>query len=136
MQLEANQRDLSSLKASSVELDGQLEILHKEYTLAKAQMDEKWMDEKWNNLQEARSKQAAVSNELRRLQDLKDTSWKARCAAQEELQFANQPDGKIAVCKRRRRRKRPGAVLRCQTLLSVTPRTTLKLFIPAGLHQG
>jgi hypothetical protein len=83
MQLEANQRDLSSLKASNVELDGQLEILHKENAL-----DKKWMDEKWNNLQEARSKQGAVSNELQRLQELKDTSWKARCAAQEELQSA------------------------------------------------
>jgi hypothetical protein len=50
LQLEANLRDLFSLKASKAVLHDPLEILNEECSRSKAQMDEKW---NLVNLQEA-----------------------------------------------------------------------------------
>jgi hypothetical protein len=83
LQQEATREDLSSFKASKAELEDQLKIVNEEFTIAKAQMDEKW-----NNLKEARAKQETVSNEFQRLKEIKDTKWKERYAARDELQSA------------------------------------------------
>jgi septation ring formation regulator EzrA len=83
VQQEATKEDLTSFKASKAELEDQLKIVNEEFTIAKAQMDQKW-----NDLKEARAKQETVSNEFQRLKEIKDAKWKERHAARDALQSA------------------------------------------------
>ena len=83
MQHESTRDDLTNFKASKAELEDQLKAVHDEYTLARAQMDEKW-----NALREARSKQEQVSNDFQRLKEIKDDKFRERAACRDDLQAA------------------------------------------------
>lgn len=58
-------------------------MVHEEYTLARAQMDEKW-----GALREARARQEHVSAEFQRLKEIKDEKFRERAAARDDLQAA------------------------------------------------